>query len=383
MSCNAMSCNAMSCNPLLAERLPLAVISGLLEPLQAQAQVFDQNPQSLAQGWHQIGQWGSPWLAPKLAQSQGVCGFEDPLLSARWQERLSQASGALAFLAVQHQSAAMLLSRSPNPHLQEALEAVTRGKLGLGVAFAHLRRNPCPLRAEAGPEGYRLMGVAPWVTGWGIFDRLVVAAELPDRRILYGLVPFQSTDRGPHGSLTCSPPFALAALGSTQTVSVQFDRWLLREDLVLFQRPAEFLAQQDRQKVLGGSLFALGNTAASVALVAEQADRLGRDSVATAAGALGQQLQALRAEIYQALGELSQETAPTAAWEQQALHLRGAAIGLMGRAAHAAVTACSGAANLVDHPAQRLYREALVFTVTGQSPAVMAATLGQFSRRPC
>ena len=57
------------------------------------------------------------------------------------------------------------------------------------------------------------------------------------------------------------------------------------------------------------------------------------------------------------------------------LHLRAWAIDLAVRCAHAAVTVSSGAANYSNHAAQRVYREALVFTVTGQTTAVMAATL--------
>ncbi|MEB3273066.1 MAG: hypothetical protein VKJ85_04715 [Prochlorothrix sp.] len=374
----------MSCHIPPMERLPSAVISDLLEPLQAQAQVLDQDPQALAEGWRQIGRWGTPWLAPKLAQTLGEPGFEDPLLAARWQERLTQASGALAFLAVQHQSAAMLLSRSQTQGLEESLEAVKTGKLGLGVAFAHLRRDPCPLEAEQVDGGYHLTGEAPWVTGWGIFDRVVVAATLPDRRIIYGLVPFASADRGEQGSLTCGPPFALVSLASTQTVAIQFDRWYLPQNLVLFERPAGFLAKQDRRKVLGGSLFALGNTAASVALVRSMADRRGGDGLAAAAGSLEQELVALRVAIYGAFAELNQMTEPASeTWVQRALQLRGQAIGLMGRSAQAAVAASSGAANTATHSAQRLYRESLAFTVTGQSQAVMAATLRNLTGSSC
>ena len=36
-----------------------------------------------------------------------------------------------------------------------------------------------------------------------------------------------------------------------------------------------------------------------------------------------------------------------------------------GRAAHAAVVAAAGAGNLLSHPAQRVYREALAFSVLG------------------
>jgi hypothetical protein len=62
------------------------------------------------------------------------------------------------------------------------------------------------------------------------------------------------------------------------------------------------------------------------------------------------------------------------------VQLRAWAIDLAARIAHAAVTVSSGAANYSHHDAQRVYREALVFTVTGQTRAVMEATLERLTR---
>jgi hypothetical protein len=62
------------------------------------------------------------------------------------------------------------------------------------------------------------------------------------------------------------------------------------------------------------------------------------------------------------------------------LHLRAWAIDLAVRCAHAAVTVSSGAANYSNHAAQRVYREAIVFTVSGQTTAVMEATLNRLVR---
>jgi kynurenine formamidase len=65
---------------------------------------------------------------------------------------------------------------------------------------------------------------------------------------------------------------------------------------------------------------------------------------------------------------------------QRKLYLRAWAIDLATRIAHAAVTVSSGAANYMHNNAQRVYREALVFTVTGQTRDVMAATLKRLTR---
>ena len=61
---------------------------------------------------------------------------------------------------------------------------------------------------------------------------------------------------------------------------------------------------------------------------------------------------------------------------EENLQLRSWAINLAGRSAQAAVTVSSGAANYKHHAAQ-VYREALMFTVSGQTTEIMEATLAR------
>ena len=60
--------------------------------------------------------------------------------------------------------------------------------------------------------------------------------------------------------------------------------------------------------------------------------------------------------------------------------LRARCIDLGVRAAHAAVAAGGGAANGLDHPAQRLFREAMVYTLVAQTRDLRAATLSRLTR---
>ena len=62
------------------------------------------------------------------------------------------------------------------------------------------------------------------------------------------------------------------------------------------------------------------------------------------------------------------------------LTTRAWAIALAARIGHAAVTAAAGGGLRLDRPAQRVYREALAYTVLGQSAAVRDATLARLSR---
>jgi hypothetical protein len=60
---------------------------------------------------------------------------------------------------------------------------------------------------------------------------------------------------------------------------------------------------------------------------------------------------------------------------EEKLELRAWAINLAGRCSQAAVIASSGAANYQHHTAGRIYREALLFSVSGQTTDVMEKSL--------
>jgi alkylation response protein AidB-like acyl-CoA dehydrogenase len=90
------------------------------------------------------------------------------------------------------------------------------------------------------------------------------------------------------------------------------------------------------------------------------------------------ELRQCRSAIFKAIDK--RESSELTAWYTQALELRAWAIELANRCAHAAVTVSSGAANSNHHAAGRVYREALVFTVSGQTTAVMEQTLQRLTR---
>lgn len=56
--------------------------------------------------------------------------------------------------------------------------------------------------------------------------------------------------------------------------------------------------------------------------------------------------------------------------------LRGEAVALAGLCTQGAITWARGGAIHPDHPAQRLYREAIVFTISGQTPLILGGILG-------
>lgn len=342
------------------------VIAYLQDQIAPQAAVLDRDPQMLRQALKGLGDRNL--LALRIDSKWGGYGL-DELTFRQFQERVSRYSGALAFLQTQHQSAAAMLAASQNQALQQQyLSEMASGQLRIGVGFSQLRRRGHPVLAATPCEGgYRLCGEVPWITGYGCFQQFIVGATLPSGEAVFGLMPLMTQSQPGGGSLKLSEPLRLAAMESTQTVTASVQNWLLPQSQVLTIHPAGWIHEKDRRNVLQHSFFALGCAQAGLDIVAAAQVDL-PDFVGEVLRSQSQTLDTCRAAIYQAHLE------PDAPVDHR-LSLRAEAITLAVRCAQMAVTVSRGAANYSDHPAQRVYREALAFTVFGQTTAVMEATL--------
>ncbi|MBL1176420.1 acyl-CoA dehydrogenase family protein [Pantanalinema sp. GBBB05] len=351
----------------------------LLEEIEAYLQqevaplaiTLDHDPQVLRTTLQRFGDRG--WLALRVPEIwQGLAISETTFRYV--QELIARYSGALAFLQAQHQSAASMLCHSHNSQLQQTyLPRMSNGQALVGVGFSHLRRRKnSPVQALPIVGGYQVQGTVPWVTGFGCFQTFIVAATLPDQQAVYGLVPFTHTVQAQGGSIAFSPPMQLAALTATNTVTAQFNNWFLAHDQVVFIKPIAAIEQADYLNVLHHSFFAIGCARAGLDIIQSTANQKPFIFIQAAYEQLHQEWQTCRSAIF----------AATSQPYETKLKLRAWAIELAVRCAHAAVTVSSGAANDFHHAAQRIYREALVFTVTGQTTDVMEATLTRLVRQP-
>jgi len=331
-----------------------------------QANQLDHNPKALFEAFQLLGQ--HHLLGLRISQTWGGAELVD-VEFRQFQELFARYSGALALLQAQHQSAGTLLSKSENTALQRSLlPGMVTGKIGVGISFSHLRRADSPLKAIAVSGGYEFSGQVPWVTGWGCFQWFIAAARLPNDQVVYGLIPLESQTQA-QGELICREPLALAALSATNTVVVEFYDWFVPETNVVTLRPLSALAKSDRLNVLQHSFYALGCAQAGLDLLSAKQQQRQKEELAHVYAHLLQELSNCRQAIYAAQPELN----PFA----ELLELRARAIALAVRCAHAAVIASGGAANNLEHSAQRIFREAMVFSVTGQTEAVMVASLKQ------
>ena len=290
-----------------------------------------------------------------------------------FQELVARYSGALAFLQTQHQSAAGMLVAGNNTLQQEYLPRMGSGEILLGIGFSHLRRGGEPIiTAESVAGGYQFNGVVPWVTGFGFFQEFVVAATLPDGSAVFGIAPFQNKQSSNGGEITFTPPAKLAAMNSTNTVSATLNRWFLPEELVVFIKPPGWIHENDRKNLLKATSLVFGCAEAGLDVIQTAFKKKSLSFIDDAFNSLQAELNSCRSAIAQTRQQQVEFT--------QKLQLRAWAIDLTTRIAHAAVTVSSGAANYSHHAAQRVYREALVFTVSGQSSAIMEATLERLTR---
>lgn len=346
--------------------------SYLLNSVVVKANEIDSNPDALMQALQGLRDLGL--LALRVPQNWGGKEISEETFS-NFQELVARYSGALAFLQTQHQSATAMLVASSNSVLkQEYLPRIGKGELLVGVGFSQLRRGGEPLTiAKLVPGGYQLDGVVPWVTGWGMFDDFIVAATLPDGRAVFGVVPFQDTYQNSTSKITFTSPAELAAMTSTNTVTANLNNYFLPQERVVSIKPVGWIDENDKNNILRATFLTTGCAFAGLDIIESALQTKSLPVIAAALTALQQELNHCRTAIRQLQKN-------THAQLSKKLQLRAWAIDLATRIAHAAVTVSSGAANYLHHPAQRVYREALVFTVTGQTSAVMEATLERLSR---
>jgi alkylation response protein AidB-like acyl-CoA dehydrogenase len=210
----------------------------------------------------------------------------------------------------------------------------------------------------------------PWVTGKDFYPEFMIGAALPDGRALFAPVPL--TDQP---GIKISAPMRLAAMAAANTVSADLENFFLPEDRVALIREVGWIQNNDQINIAQQGAFAIGCAQAGLDILARNAEKRHIGSAQEAFEILSEELSRLKTLTDEARTRVSEETT------EERLQLRAWQIDLAVRCAHAAVTSSSGAANSLDHPAQRVYREALVYTVSAQTGPIMDATLRRISGR--
>ena len=216
-----------------------------------------------------------------------------------------------------------------------------------GLALAGLFPGPPRLTATPVAGGWRLDGQAPWVTGWGVVDLLLVARPRPAGfgRAAAGRRHGQAGAR--RGRLR------LAAANASATVRLTFDGLVVPDGRCVGRQRFDPVRQQSEGLRSNGSL-ALGVGRRCCALIGPSS--------------LDGELSGCRAEL---------DTATTAA--MPAARARASEFAV--RAAQVLAVRRGSASALAGDAAGRLAREAAFLLVFGSRPAIREALLDRLTRQ--
>jgi alkylation response protein AidB-like acyl-CoA dehydrogenase len=346
-------------------------ISFLQQEVKPVAELIDKDSGALRKVVSRMGELDL--LALKRPEKYGGPGMNE-LLFRTYQEEVARVSGTLAFLTTQHQSAVSMIANGENEELKaDYLPKMGNGERLVGIGFSQLRRSGPPIMTVTPDgEGYRLNGHVPWVTGWSFYPEFLIGATLPSGEALFAIVPFADIE---DGSIRNSAPMQLASMGTALTVTTDFKDYFVAKDKVAFIKPAGWIQNSDMINIALQGHFAIGCAMAGIDVVRDNASKKPFQFLQDAVKALESELNELKMATAQAQRSSDESTTP------ERLEVRAWAIDFAVRCAHCAIAASSGAANSVHHPAQRIYREALVFSVSAQTPPIMEATLKRLTSR--
>jgi alkylation response protein AidB-like acyl-CoA dehydrogenase len=341
----------------------------LREEVAPRAQEIDGNPEVVRELLAEMGR--RDLMALRRSATYGGPAISEGEFRI-YQEDAARSSGAFAFLQTQHQSAAGMIAGGANDRLKEEyLPQMGSGKKTVGIGFSQLRRpGPPIMTATPSEDGYVLNGHVPWVTGWSFYEEFLVGANLPGGEAIFAVVPLRTGE-----GVTVSAPMRLAAMDAAMTVTVDFAEFFVSDARIVMTKPAGWIRDNDQINIALQGSFAMGCAQAGLDILRRNAEKRQNAQIRTTFASLSDELARCRARAEELRGQISEETTP------ERLAVRAWQIDLCYRCAQAAVVSSSGAANSLSHPAQRVYREALVFSVSAQTTDIMTATLARIAGR--
>lgn len=245
------------------------------------------------------------------------------------------------------------------------------GRRVAGVAFSQLRRWPSrPVRAERTAGGWRFDGAAPWYTGWGLNDVMVLSGVDRDGTVVHALV-----DAAAGRGLEPTAPLEVTALRAACTVALGIRDLHVDTDRVVGEQPIEEWARADALHSANASPAVFGLARSALDLLRRHGIERDEASATAAADRISGQLDAVRAEAYHLMDHV-------AAQENTArrLELRACSLRLLTEATTAFVVAGAGSSLLARSPAQRKAREGLFLLVQAQTRASRQASLEIWGR---
>ncbi len=322
-------------------------------------------------------------LSVGIPRDEGGHGAGDQV-DAEAVELVSGACGATWFVTTQHQMPQGMSRGRLAGLADEAVvvgPAADRYRAGLadasvraGIAVAHLRRPGAPaVRADPAPGGgWLFTGRAPWCTGWGLLDLVLIGATTAADRYVFALLPARERP-----GLRAGTGLPLCVMAGTRTVELGLDGLAIDGDEVLFDVDGPAWRAHDLARTGNATPASMGLLRRVLVELERVGAARGQPDAVELACRLAELAAGRRAEAYTLLTAvpLGQRTAERTA-------LRGELTELTLRAAHALVAARSGSAMLLTSPEQRWAREAAFHLVQAQTAAIRRGQLAAFGARP-
>ena len=290
--------------------------------------------------------------------------------------------GATFFVWVQHHFAVRAFATSRNGAMSDRLPDLCAGRRIAGTAFAHARRRGRPaITATPIGAGWRLDGTAPWATSWGIADMFSVAAVDPDDQLVFLLLDVDLDHTGPraNGGIDglSAVPLPLPVLGATGTVVLELDGVTVAADRVIASEDLARWRRIDRVRASIGQTATLGIAGRVLAHL----ERRGSDDadLSGAVERLSAELAARWADDDELVVDVFDDGPRSADRTDETVAAasahRARCLDLGRRATTAFLAATGGRGMGLDHPAQRLAREADFHVIQGQTADGRAAVL--------
>lgn len=335
------------------------ILDAALTKIADRANALDQSGEWVADDLADLATAGAMgWAVPAEHGGQDLDGFA---LQDRY-EQIAAASLATALAFSQRDAAVGFIEKAENAKLcDELLPRLARNEVWTTIGISHITTSTQPgaLTAMVTDGGIELNGTIPWATGSGYSDFLVAAARVKGGEPVIFVLP---TDRP---GVRVGESLPLAALTAAHTSAVHCENVKLGRDLLLTGPAADAMGGRSRSVRIGQAFAALGLTVGALRLIA----KIDHPSAKAAHETLRGQLHELRQSVHTANEHVDPhdlQTVPMLRSELNSLALR---------ATHAAVTLHKGTALRVDHPAQRLAREALFLLVWSSPMSVVDRNL--------
>jgi alkylation response protein AidB-like acyl-CoA dehydrogenase len=279
-------------------------------------------------------------------------------------ELLAGACPSTYLIASQHMTPIRWILDGGGP-LLDLLPALARGELIGGAAYGHVRSWPArrTLSARRTPGGWRFDGVAPWFSGAGLVDVVLLAAVAEtERSIVFAVVDL------PQPSRIDAVPLDLAAIGGSRTATLRLDDLFVPDERVVRVADVDEWQAGDG---LDGPVTAPGAVGLARAAIGYA---LAHCPDSPALRSLADEVAFIRT-----LDVGTSSAADAAAIGRDTFYWRARSVNLAVRATNAAIVARGGAALLADDPAQVWARAALFLQVRGLSEPIRAAHFTQLA----